>query len=435
MTELVLAHGREGVSPAILLPSIEKALTPAGVVGFVDVAGARVFVGSAVGPAHDDAGVAPGQGRRCVVFGRELEDGEPVPDAAYVVGEEPWWDLAQWPETVRRSRSLRSQIRRAAHKGVQVRACRAEELGAGTPLRQAVEALIHAWLRTRHMPPLAFVASVDPFATLPHRRIFVAEVGGGLVGAAFAIPIGGRRAWLVDHVLRSFDAPNGTAELLVDATLRALAREGARWATLGLCPLAGPVPLALAWVLRSTRGLFDFRGLHAFKAKLGPQRWQRVLLEYPGQTAFLGTLRALRAFAGGSLVRFALGTALRGPPPLLRAVALLLVPWTFALSLPAAARFFPEPWMRWAWIGFDACVVAGLLWLAQRVSRRHRRRWLHRLLAVLVTADAVVTAFQAVAWNAPRAQGAADWGLIAVATAAPALVAPVLWSALRYRVR
>jgi phosphatidylglycerol lysyltransferase len=427
-------YGREAVTPTARLPSIAKQLAGDCVVAFVDLSGTRVVAGSPVGPDREKARRELFAGsRRVVVFGRELEEGLPVPDRAYVVGELPWWELSRWPETVRSSRSLRSQIRRARHKGVQARACGPEELVLGTELRNAIEALTGAWLRGRHLPPLGFLATVDPFALLNDRCVFVAELGKRVVGAVFAIPIGNSGAWLLDHVVRDRSAPNGTAELLVDAALTALGREGATRATLGLCPLAGRVPRLLVWVLRLSRGLFDFRGLYAFKAKLKPQSWQRVLLEHPKQSALLATLRALRAFAGGSLIVFGLRAALRGPPPLLRLVALLLLPWTLALAHPAAERFFPSPVVRGAWIVFDLWVMLALLWLAQRVSRRHRKRWLHVTLAILISLDALLTGFEALSWNVERAVGFADALWISCACVAPAGVAVMLWSALRFR--
>jgi phosphatidylglycerol lysyltransferase len=436
---LVHAEGREAVSPTILLPCMRRAVTRnGGVAGFVDVAGARVFAGSPVAPPGAGAERSYPASGRIVVFGRELEDSEAVPAGAYVVGEQPWWELAAWQETVRVSRSLRAQIRRAANKGVWAREPSPSELTEGSRLRATIDGLLCRWMRSRHLEPLSFVAAVDPFFCISRRRCFVAEAFAAegeaeLLGVLFAVPIGSSGSWLLDHIVRTRGAPNGTAELLVDAALRALAAAGAQRATLGLCPLAGRVPWPLALVFRASRGLFDFRGLYAFKAKLKPQRWQRVLLEHPGQTGFWATVRALRAFAGGSLVLFGIRSGLRGPPPLLRLVAVLLVPWSCALAQPAARRFFPENWMPWSWVAFDLAVSAGLLWLARRISRSHHRRWLHYLLAVAISVDAVLTLTQALLWNASRVRSLADGVIIVVACLAPWSVATVLWSALRFR--
>lgn len=432
----VSAYGNEAVAAAIPLPGMRAAIGPDGVVGFVDVTGARVVAGSPMpGPpeaTEDLPPLAPGP-RNVVRFGRELRDDESVPEAAYVVGEQPWWNLARWDDTIRSTPSLRSQIRRAARKGVRIRECDAADLGEGTALRRTVEALIDDWMRARHMPPLAFVARVDPLRLLGFRRVFVAELDAALIGVCFAFPLDHRRAWLIDHVLRARAAPNGTAEALVDVAMRALAASGAERATLGLCPLAGRVPPALWLVRHVSRGLFDFRGLYEFKAKLQPTHWQRVLVEHPRQSAPMATLRALRAFAGGSLSRFAAGAALRAPPALLRLVAALLCLWIAVLALPAASGYFPHEWQRRAWIGFDVIVATALFRLAAQAARRRPAPVLHRVLAVFVTLDAVITSAQAVAWNAGRVDSLMSALLVAVACAAPWTVAVVLWSSLRFR--
>lgn len=451
----VRAFGRSAVSTRALSPALDRIVDARGLVAFADVAGARVLAGPPLAaPADAPALLArAAANRRLCVFGRELDDDEPVPPSAYVVGEQPWWDPRGWPATVQRSRSLRAQLRRAQNKGVVVRRPAEHELQEGAPLRRKIEELVASWLHTRHMAPLSFVVTVEPFPR-QHREpvepgepeegrvddprlVLVAEQAGVLVGAVVCRPIAARAAWLVEHILRARDAPNGTAELLVDGAMRALAAAppdgpGAHEVTLGLAPLAGRVPPPLSLVRRLTRGLFDFRGLHEFKQKLKPDRWQRVLVEHPGQGPVAGTVRVLRAFAGGSLARFALLSALRGPPPLLRAVALALIPWTVGLAL-VDDRWFPAPWLKPAWVTFDALLCAGLFWLAARITRRHRRRWLHRLLAVVVAADAVVTTLQALTWNAPRVEGPGDIAVLAAACLAPAAAAVVLGASLGHR--
>jgi phosphatidylglycerol lysyltransferase len=242
---------------------------------------------------------------RAIRFGRELAEHEPVPAAAYVVGEQPWWELSRWDETLARAPGLRAQLRRATRHGVRVREAAGADLMAGSALRTQLEALVAQWLQTRRMAPLHFAAEVAPFAHLEHRRVFVAEWNGVPCAALFALPVESGAAWVADHVVRGARVPNGTTELLVDAAFRAALAGGARRATLGLCALSGRVPVALRWARRLFRPLYDFEGLYAFRARLHPHAWRRVLVEHPGQHAATGTLRALRAFAGGSLGAFA----------------------------------------------------------------------------------------------------------------------------------
>jgi phosphatidylglycerol lysyltransferase len=94
--------------------------------------------------------------------------------------------------------------------------------------------------------------------------------------------------------------------------MRTVAGEGARSVSLGLAPLSGEV----AWWLRAARRLgrpfYHFEGLAAFKRKLRPDRWRPIYMVYPaGGCAMVALADSLRAFADGSLLRFALRTAAR----------------------------------------------------------------------------------------------------------------------------
>ncbi|HWZ88518.1 MAG TPA: hypothetical protein VNW92_06695 [Polyangiaceae bacterium] len=136
---------------------------------------------------------------------------------------------------------------------------------------------------------------------------------------------------------------------------------------------------------------------------------------------------ALAAFTQGGVVRFGWRSLLRGPRLVLRALAILLVPWTALLMLVPAARFGAQ-WVKWGWIGFDICVALGLF----RVLRKPAPRLL-TALCVAVSADAVVTTLEASFWNLSRAERFADYFVLALACGAPSLAAIVLWGARRHR--
>ncbi len=344
------------------------------------------------------------------------------------IGEQPTWDPLAWSETVQKAKSLREQLRRARAKGVVVRKLAARTMeDEASPERRAVEALIARWLGSRGMAPMGFLVDVQPFAFAEERRYFVAERQGRVVAFLAVAPIYARRGWLLEDLLRDPAAPNGTAELVVDAAMNALAEEGCRYATLGLAPLAG----AHGWlrvVKDWTRALYDFEGVRAFKAKLRPHAWEPIYLAYaPGTSANAALLDALAAFARGSFARFGAETLLHGPALVVRALGAALVPWTVLLAL-APARCFPFAWSRGAWVGVDVALTIGMLALAHRW-----RWWLGRALAVAATLDATTTLVEAVAWNAPRAKGWLDWLVVFVACGAPSIAAVILWGALGHR--
>src|SRR5262249_32756665 len=149
------------------------------------------------------------------------------------IGEQPVWDPRSWDQVLAGNRSLREQLRRSRAKGVTVRAASADELRDG-PVRAAIADLAERWLATRPMAPMGFLVHVDPFRFPEERRVFVAERNGVLVAAAGVIPVPARSGWFLEDLLRAPEAPNGTAELLVDAVMRWAAAEGCPWVTLGL---------------------------------------------------------------------------------------------------------------------------------------------------------------------------------------------------------
>jgi phosphatidylglycerol lysyltransferase len=177
-----------------------------------------------------------------------------------------------------------------------------------------------------------------------------------------------------------------------------------------------------------SRALYDFEGVRAFKAKLRPHAWEPIYLAYaPGGSANAALFDALAAFARGSFARFGAETLLHGPAFVVRVLAALLVPWTLGLAV-APSRWFPFAWSREAWVCFNAAMAIALFALAARW-----RWWLGRALAVAATLDALATWGEALAWNVPRASGALDWLVAAVACGAPTAAAVILWGALEHR--
>jgi len=228
--------------------------------------------------------------------------------AALCIGQQPVWDPASWNEVLARKRSLREQLRRARAKGVRVRPVEAREVRhPDAPLRRELEALIARWMRARGMANMGFLVRVHLFELIEERRIYVAYTQGRACGVISLVPIYARDGYMVEDLLRAPDAPNGTAESLLDCAVRAVAAEGCRHLTLGLSPLAGDVHAVLRCIGRLGRGFYDFAGLHAFKAKFSPQAWTQVYLSYPKRySAWIAVYAVLVAFAKGSLLTFLL---------------------------------------------------------------------------------------------------------------------------------
>jgi phosphatidylglycerol lysyltransferase len=370
--------------------------------------------------------------RRCCFFATEERLVHLAGDelCSLRIGEQPVWDPQDWPEILRRRASLREQLRRSRAKGVTVREVTADELRAGVT-HDDIARVTKRWLSSRAMAPMDFLVRLELFSFTEERRCFVAELAGRVVGVAGVVPVPARAGWFIEDLVRDPSAPNGTGEALIDAVMRWAAARSCHWLTLGLAPLAGDVSPLLRAARRSSALLYDFNGLRTYKAKLQPESWLPIFLSYPpSQGALVSLLDALIAFTKTGFWHFAWRTLTRGPIVVVRALAVLLVPWTLLLALAPAPRWFGSARIKWAWVLFDVLLAAGLFRFLQK-----RRAHLLTALAIAVTADAVLTPVQAVLWNLPRAQGALDYLAVAVSCLAPVVAAIVLWGARRARVR
>ncbi|MEB3236661.1 MAG: phosphatidylglycerol lysyltransferase domain-containing protein [Candidatus Sericytochromatia bacterium] len=239
-----------------------------------------------------------------LVFGQLLGDPGRLPAGAWVAGLEPWWDVTRWDAHARSLRGLRRQLGRAGRCGVVVSWSWLRDETSLDAAGQQLAALLARWRAACRMPPMAFAASSrweEPHACA---WLGLAWCGERLVGAALALP----RApgvWCLVHLVRDPEAPQGTVELLVDKGMRALAGDGARWVTLGLMPLEGPVPPLLARVRPALEGLFPFAGLAAFKRRFRPDLELSLLVVHPDLPVWVGVLRLLRAFTGVGFRRYA----------------------------------------------------------------------------------------------------------------------------------
>ena len=295
--ELVLAHGWNAMAFQIVNPGISHWFSARGdaVVGYVARGGTRVVAGGPVCSedrllevVREFGESAAADGQRVCYFGAGARLEQALIDtggwSAAMLGAQPSWDPTRWAAIVSAHASLRAQLNRARNKGVIV----TEQPTGSAQLEGELRRCLDEWLSQRGLPPLHFVVEPETLGHLRDRRLFVAARAGAVVAFLLASPVPARGGWLVEQIVRSRVAPNGTSELLLDSAMRALANDGARYVTLGLAPLSrhsrfdvARMPLwlrlTLRWVRAHGRRFYDFEGLDRFKTKFRPEHWEEIV--------------------------------------------------------------------------------------------------------------------------------------------------------------
>jgi phosphatidylglycerol lysyltransferase len=234
------------------------------------------------------------------------------------VGAEPVWNPLHWPDILKRRRSLRAQLNRAANKSVRIEQT--------DPLSAANDPQFHRvlsdWIANRGLPPLHFMVEPEVLrGVLDDRLVFAARRDNRLVAYLIASPVPARNGYLIEELARSREAPNGASELLIDAAMRRFAAANCDYVTMGLVALAGDElkhnPAWLRTLMFFARAhanrFYNFRGLEQFRAKMEPCRWDGVSFIVNQKRFSLSALYAVgAAFSGISPIRaIALG-AIKG---------------------------------------------------------------------------------------------------------------------------
>ena len=322
--ELVLRHGWNATAYQIINPGIELWFSSIceAVVGFVRTHNTLVVAGAPICARERLADVAIEfeqaawrDGKRVCYFGAEARLESIYRGAAthsmVLLGAQPTWRPPNWRKIISHRASLRAQLNRARNKSVSVGEWPSSQ-AAGRP---ALQDCLQEWLSGRGLPPMHFLVEPQTLERLSDRRVFVAELKGQVVGFLVASPVPRRNGWLIEQIIRSRRAPNGTAELMIDAAVRAMAEEESEYMTLGLSPLSRRAtipwkenPLWLRWLLSWARAhgrrFYNFDGLDAFKTKFQPEGWEPVYAIFNAPHFSPAALYAIaEAFTKGAPIR------------------------------------------------------------------------------------------------------------------------------------
>lgn len=321
---LIMRYGWNATAYQILNPGIVHWFGANGesLIGYVQRRGVRIVAGAPVCDAEQlpevlrafEGEAAAARERVCYfgAAGRVMKEiGERPGYSTVVLGAQPVWEPEHWEGILRSHASLRAQLNRARNKHVRVVEWEPERATDSPELHRCLK----EWLETRGLPPMRFLVEPFTLSLLDDRRIFVAERDGVPVGWVNLSPIPCRSGWLTEQFVRGKGAPNGTAELMIDAAVRAVAADGARYVTMGLVPLSrntwepekyNPLwlRLVLTWVRAHGRRFYNFDGLDRFKAKFQPEAWEAIYAVSNESRFSFSTLYAIAdAFSTGSAAR------------------------------------------------------------------------------------------------------------------------------------
>jgi phosphatidylglycerol lysyltransferase len=243
--------------------------------------------------------------------------------SAIKIGAAPYFDLEVWQPRGNSAKKMRAGVNQAVRAGVRIESV----VSFNEELKKEIADLCLKWLQTRRAATtFGWLLALDPFLRTERKKLFVArDASNRLVGLLGASPIPARDGWYLEDVVRAFDAPKGTADLLVFDTLQRLKAEGATIATLGTAPLAREgvddisthdhpvIERALRLASKRSNAFYNFEGLRRFKAKFVASRWENeyALVQHGVLVPSRVAHALLRAIVPGGLKQFLARRALR----------------------------------------------------------------------------------------------------------------------------
>lgn len=132
------------------------------------------------------------------------------------------------PKSGSKGRALRNKINLAMRAGIQI----SEYIGGDVQLEKAMEQVGVSWLKARQGPQI-YIGHVELFVTRTGKRWFYARQGDQIVGTLLLHRVEARHGWLVQFLMTTPDAPQGTSEQLVMSALNNLQTEGCRFLSFG----------------------------------------------------------------------------------------------------------------------------------------------------------------------------------------------------------
>ena len=195
--------------------------------------------------------------------------------SALSVADDLIFDPKQDPKKGSKGRLLRGKVSQAKRFGV-----RAEEYVGYCPKKEEeMDMVAREWLSNRQGPQI-FLAPIDLFCRRNGRRYIYACLNGVIIGVCLLQQLDSKKGWLLQWLLTSPQAPNGTSELLVDSAITILREESCRVLYFGACQKKeigmisglGPLSTLIAKIgYKTAKKLLPLEGRRAFWKKFNPE--------------------------------------------------------------------------------------------------------------------------------------------------------------------
>lgn len=198
------------------------------------------------------------------------------------VVDELVFDPQNDPKKGSKGRLLRGKVSQAIRFGITAH----EYNSPSEDIEKEIEEVSSSWLKARQGPQI-YLAPVDLFATRVGKRWIYAKYNNKVIGVVLLHQIEARQGWLVQLLLTSPDAPNGTSEFLVSSTIDILRKEGCSYLSFGAAlkeeigtiqGLGKPSCYLARLIYRGAKKIFPLDGRRKYWKKFSPEPEPSYLL-------------------------------------------------------------------------------------------------------------------------------------------------------------
>jgi len=269
-----------------------------GVIAYVITAGVAVCAGDPVSSKENMALLITEFINYCkenelnICFCQTLEDNLPLYTqlgfGCIKYGEEAMFDFETYKLSGSKTAKLRQAINHVAAFEITVSEYKPMEK-RDKNIENQIHHISKEWLDNKKCSELSFMLGIISLDNPMDRRYFAAyDSDNNMLGFIVFIPFVNGKGYYADVTRRKQEAPIGVMEKITIEAFAQMKREGAKWGSLGLAPLANvasdgkKTSKALEFVYENLNNFYGFKSLHQYKKKYGPTSWEsRYLVFYP----------------------------------------------------------------------------------------------------------------------------------------------------------